>query len=242
MPRQPKNVTVVRQIRMVTGMKQKEFAKFIGMNRHNYQSLENGRLPWTPAVEKKILKATGALPASCFIHLGEGVIDFPVAVEEANHEYAREHWENWKRKGRPGLPNHRTSDLAAAFTTWCEVLLEAADAVTLSKLDQVYEHICNLLTEARKNFGLESETNRILAARPITNKFRLTYGQLRRSPDLAKKAKFKDKNHHPDGSIVANDDKLEVSITTYPTWSPSTNPLPKPSQPSAPVSRKRRSA
>jgi transcriptional regulator with XRE-family HTH domain len=217
MPRKPKTRTAVRLVREATGMTMKEFAAFLGLNLNTYQSLELGRLELGPERAYEIRRATGA---KVFNPRATVVLD------HENRPYTKKSFDKWhgpksKRPDANATGQQRTQQLAG----WIEVLMEAAERS--GNLDAVFLRIAERVTAIREEFGLETETTKLLKARPMFTTYGgkgsgLTYGYLRDNPEVAKALGFKD------DKAALRDDEIERPLEqkVIVPWSPEVLPVP----------------
>jgi transcriptional regulator with XRE-family HTH domain len=118
MPRQPKTITPVRIVRDATGMKQEDFAAFLGLRRaerSKYQRIENGREKPGADLKYMIMRATGA-----------DLFRASVPLDLKDRPYTKESFKEWQQRPNRKMPPAAWAERLAG---WMEVLFEAAEAV-----------------------------------------------------------------------------------------------------------------
>jgi transcriptional regulator with XRE-family HTH domain len=92
MARPPKFIHPLRRLRSVIGLSQKAFAEFIGVPSPTIEATENGRLPMSKRLAKRIYWATGIK----YSELVKGVN--AKLVNNAGKKYSLRHFRDWQKE------------------------------------------------------------------------------------------------------------------------------------------------
>src|SRR5258708_4342367 len=91
MAKHPKRLTPLRQVRLASGLHQREFAATVGIKYDLYQSLELGRTPLTAENALRIFDHTGAVPGTLDHKSSEN------AVAADGKPYSESAWKSWTK-------------------------------------------------------------------------------------------------------------------------------------------------
>ena len=220
MAKQPKTITPLRQVRIATGLSQKQFAERVRINYHSYESLELGRgtLKWEDA--RKIQRETGALPHSLDPKRSRCAMFF----SDHPTPYSERSWRDWNKRGKRSIEKE-ASNFAQDLIGWTQLL--CLSAIQNEKFWDLHESFAKALIACAEECGLNIQKALSRELRYTRQRLSYTYGELRRNPNLAQAVGFKDESY-VGGRIIANDDvwRTSVSIADYP-WDPrSAMPMP----------------
>src|SRR6478609_8604705 len=91
MAMKPKTCTPLRQVRLASGLSQREFAERVGIRYELYHSLELGRAALTEVNAGRIFDATGVAPSTLEPKRNRG------ALALNGKPYSQETWRSWQR-------------------------------------------------------------------------------------------------------------------------------------------------
>jgi|ERR1044071_1343754 transcriptional regulator with XRE-family HTH domain len=200
--RKPKSETPLRQVRLASGLSQKEFAAYLGLGVDLYHSLELGRVTLTKQKAQSIALKTGADPQSLDPKASK------LAIGDDNEPYTARTWKALQR-GKSLWPWAKVE----AVIQWMEFLCRIAERE--HKLTELCFELSDCLTKARDNVGLRSVVMCELGRTNATMGVASDYGYLRANKMFAKKVGFTDANNLvPDNAVWSG----QFSYT--PSWSP----------------------
>jgi transcriptional regulator with XRE-family HTH domain len=210
MPKVPKTVTPLRQLRLFTSHTQKEFAKLVGIKLENYSKLERGLSTLTPKNGHRIHQLTGALGAS----LDHRKSKFPQSHN--GKPYSSEYWQ-WWRQWKKHVYEQATLGLVRDLLGWVQFACDVARKE--GKLTELHTALAQALGSCCVECGLASAVNLELRKVKLTLKVSRRYGELRGNKRLAAEFGFTDKKYH-NGQIVTDDDIWRGMISERAYWQP----------------------
>jgi len=197
-------------VREASGLKQKEFADLIGLGRHLYEKLEEGRARLTPENALLIFEQTGAIPTS----LDHRTSSVPLSIKGRTYSGA-----SWRSRRKYLARFERIAwPIATYLVKWTHFLLDAAEKN--GKLKQTHRALARALREVAADCGLEAVVLRELARTKLRVKLDFTYGDLRKGKLLAKAVGFVNQEYR-NGKIICDDEKWEGTVTSPVRWDPS---------------------
>lgn len=205
--RKPTNMTPLRQVRKSSGLSQKQFAEYLGINLHSYHSMELGRIGLTKKKAEAISQKTGATRKSIDHRTSQQALDFSGAP------YTRASWDIWQRRG---LDWNGPMGRVANVFDWLRFLVEIA--ARENKVNEVSFELAECVTQVMERLDLRTPVEQELRRSKVKVGLICTYGDLRRDGKLAKMAGFKD------DPTVSDDAQWEERpvISYIATWEPQT--------------------
>ena len=194
MPRKPRFIHPVRQVRTCLGYSQPAFAKLIGCSAIAIQRIENGTLQLSRRLANSILEATGADPVT--LRAGRDA----KAMDMMGQEYSKESLELYKNT----LPctEYELKYYRYKLILYLEMLLIASNRTNNVKTYPVNAAIQEAFLKIAQDFDLEKSIHNFLIEEGRL--YRRTYrvSDLRKFPEYARIRGFKDnKRYKPDKLI-----------------------------------------
>src|ERR1041385_5479285 len=150
--RKPKRETPLRQVRVATDMRQKEFAAYLGIRFDLYHSLELDRVGLTKSNADSISQKTGATPESIDPTKSKVARDFDGVP------YATESWKKWKHRGIGWAgPWQRVQNIF----DWARFLCAVAEKQ--GKFEEFSFELSDCLTKAMEKYDLRRPVEREFA-------------------------------------------------------------------------------
>lgn len=194
MPRKPKFIHPVRQVRTSIGRTQAAFARLVGCSTVTVQRVENGSLKLSEKLANAIMEATGADPAS----LQSGPSG--KALDMRGEEYSKSSFEFY-RKVMPG-GEREFQHFALILSHQIQLMLMASNRTNVMKMRAVYAALQNSFLKLASDFALTDGINRHLIAAGSVDKRKYRVSDLRKFPDFARIIGYKDdKRFRPDKLI-----------------------------------------
>lgn len=194
MPRKPRFIHPVRQLRTCLGYSQPAFAKLIGCSAVAIQRIENGTLQLSRKLANSILEATGADPVSLLAGREAKALDM------MGGEYSKESLAFY----RALLPCSEKELKFYLHKTiqYLELLLIASNRSNQIKTNAVNNAIQDSFQKIAEDFNLEKPIHNFLIEQGSVDKRIYRVSDLRKFPEYARILGFKDnKRYKPDKRI-----------------------------------------
>jgi DNA-binding XRE family transcriptional regulator len=191
MPRKPKFIHPVRQVRNCLGHTQPSFAKLIGCSPPTIQRIESGTLPLSRKLAISILEATGADPVSLLVGPDAK------AKDVMGHEYSKKSYDFYKNAIRFDEMEMRI--LLLKIFHQLQLLYHASNCGGKFKTYVLNSALQNALCQLASDFNLTGTINRILIDAGQFHKRIYRIGDLRKFSEYAAILGYKDdKSYAPD--------------------------------------------
>jgi transcriptional regulator with XRE-family HTH domain len=194
MPRKPRFIHPVRQVRTCLGYSQPAFARLIGCSAVAIQRIENGTLQLSRKLANSILEATGADPVSLLAGHDAKAMDM------MGCEFNKKSHESYKGV----LPCIEKELKFYLYKTiqYLELLLIASNRLNQIKMNAVNHAIQESFQKIAENFNLEKGIHNFLIEQGSVDKKNYRVSDLRKFPEYARILGFKDnKRYKPDKLI-----------------------------------------
>ena len=194
MPRKPRFVHPVRQVRTCLGHSQPAFARLVGCSAVAIQRIENGTLQLSTKLANSIMEATGADPVSLRAGLDARALDM------LGHDYSRQSYESYK--GVLPFNDDELRVLLRKLVQYCQLLLIASNRGSKFKSYVVNSAIQEALSKVADDFNLLSSIHSFLIENGSVDKRIYRVSDLRKFSAYARILGFKDnKRFKPDKRI-----------------------------------------
>lgn len=193
MPRKPRFLHPVRQVRNCLGHTQESFAKLIGCSAITVQRIENGSLKLSPRLAERIMDATGALPRS--------LLRGKSALGMEGQPYSKEAHDAFIN-----LPLNHEVDFqhyVIAAKRYLHLLLMGAHRAPRGKFYACFDSFTRFLKQAADEFDLEKHIDGFLKEQGSALTCIYLVRDLRRFPEYARILGYKDnKRFKPDRQVT----------------------------------------
>lgn len=194
MPRKPRFIHPVRQVRTCLGLSQPAFAKLIGCSAVAVQRIENGSLPLSRKLAISILEATGADPVSLLAgHDAK-------ALDTMGDEYTKDSYEISKI-----IPPYNQKEMLSLFIKifhQIQLLFLASNRGGRFKVYAINSALQKALMNLADNFDLTNSIKTILIENRDFDRRKYRVSDLRKFSEYAHILRYKDdKRYKPDKLI-----------------------------------------
>jgi transcriptional regulator with XRE-family HTH domain len=194
MPRKPRFIHPVRQVRTCLGYSQPAFAKLIGCSAAAVQRIENDKLPLSRKLANSILEATGADPVT--LRAGREA----KAMDMMGKEYTKQSLEFYR--GVLPCTEKELKFYLHKSIQYLELLLIASNRSNQIKTYAVNAAIQDSFQKIADDFSLEKPIHNFLIEKGSVDKRIYRVRDLRKFPEYARIVGFKDnKRYKPDKLI-----------------------------------------
>lgn len=200
----PKRTTPLRQVRLASGLIQKEFAQYLGFGRETYHSLELGRIGLTREKAETISEKTGAAPGSLDCKKSQEARDLHGAP------YTSVTWDSWQHRDIGFAGPMKRIENAMDWLRFLAIIAEKQN-----KLCSLSFELADCLTKAIDKLDLRGAVERELRRTKMRVGLICSFKDLRQNPRLAKEAGFKDND-----PSVPDEATWTGLITRDPSWDP----------------------
>jgi len=194
MPRKPKFIHPVRQVRTCLGLSQPAFAKLIGCAAVTVQRVEIGTLPLSPKLAISIFEATGADAASLL-----GGPDAK-ALDTRGHPYTKE--ANTFSRSVPGYDEKEFKLLLIKIFHQLQLLFLASNRGGKFKMYTVNSALQAALMKIADDFHLTQSIRNILIETGNSEKRKYRVTDLRKFPEYARVLGYQDDKHYKPDKLV----------------------------------------
>ena len=191
MPKRPRFIHPVRQVRTCLAHTQASFAKLLGCAAITIQRIENGPLRLSEKLANTILETTGANPTA----LLKGK-----ALDRDGKPFTKESSE--KYKALVSCVDSRQHHRQTLFS-WIELLLIASERAGQSKMDAVVANIQIFLKKLAADFNLDKNIKGFLVEHGSVRKRSYRVSDLRKFPAYAKIIGYTDNKRFKPEKILA---------------------------------------
>src|SRR5208282_1403616 len=178
MPRKPRFIHPVRQVRTCLGFSQPAFAKLVGCSAVAIQRIENGTLQLSRKLANSILEATGADPFT--LRAGREAN----AMDMMGHEYTKQSYEFYK--GVIPCTEKELKFHLYKLIHYLELLLIASNRVNQIKTYAVNGAIQESFQKIAEDFNLEKGIHNFLIEQRSVDKRIYRVSDLRKFPEYAR--------------------------------------------------------
>jgi DNA-binding XRE family transcriptional regulator len=191
MPKRPRFIHPVRQVRTCLAHTQASFAKLLGCAAITIQRIENGPLRLSEKLANTILETTGANPTA----LLKGK-----ALDRDGKPFTKESSEKYKALAScvDSRQHHRQT-----LFSWIELLLIASERAGQSKMDAVVANIQIFLKKLAVDFNLDKNIKGFLVEHGSVRKRSYRVSDLRKFPAYAKIIGYTDNKRFKPEKILA---------------------------------------
>jgi DNA-binding XRE family transcriptional regulator len=193
MPKRPRFIHPVRQVRTCLSHTQASFAKLLGCATITVQRVENGSLRLSEKLANTILEATGTNPTALLKGNALDMDGKPFTKESSD-----------KFKALVSCIDNRQHYRQMLFS-WIELMLIASERAGQSKTDAVMANIQTFLKKLAVDFNLDKNIKGFLVEHGSIKKRSYRVSDLRKFPAYAKIIGFKDNRRFKPDKIVAFD-------------------------------------
>jgi transcriptional regulator with XRE-family HTH domain len=194
MPRKPRFIHPVRQVRTCLGYSQPAFAKLVGCSAVAIQRIENGTLQLSRKLANSILEATGADPST--LRAGREA----KAMDMMGHEYSKKSLEFYR--GVLPCTEKELKFHLYKIIQYLELLLIASNRSNQIKTYAVNGAIQESFQKIAEDFNLEKAIHNFLIEQGRVDKRIYRVSDLRKFPEYARILKFKDNKRYKPGKLI----------------------------------------
>ncbi|MCX6904154.1 MAG: helix-turn-helix transcriptional regulator, partial [Verrucomicrobia bacterium] len=145
MPRKPRFIHPLRQLRACLGLTQTAFARLIGCSAPAIQRIENGTMPMSHRIAQNILQATGANPTE--LRAGRK----GKALDIFGNPYTKEYYDFYN--SQVPCSDETGQEYLCHLSRWIRLLLLASIRVGGPRTHALFFTLQELLEETARNFG-----------------------------------------------------------------------------------------
>jgi DNA-binding XRE family transcriptional regulator len=194
MPRKPRFIHPVRQVRTCLGYSQPAFAKLVGCSAIAIQRIENGTLQLSPKLAHAIMENTAADPSS--LRAGKDA----TAKDMIGEPYSKKSLA--LLKGVLPFTDKQFGHYLHALIRYLELLLISSNRGSKFKVYGVNAAIQGAFLKIAQDFNLEESIDSFLREKGSMEKRIYRVGDLRKFPDYARIIGFKDNRKYKSEKLI----------------------------------------
>jgi transcriptional regulator with XRE-family HTH domain len=194
MPKKPKFIHPVRQVRTCLGRTQEAFARMLGCSTITIQRIENGSLELSSKLANTIMEATGVDPASLRSGPTGKALDF------SGKEYNKDSFDFYHKALPCDVKEFKY--LVLSLSHYLQLMLLTSNRANQLKMRAVFHEIQNSFVKIAEDFHLKDGIHNYLIENGYVDKRKYRVSDLRKFPEFARIIGYKDdKRFSPDKII-----------------------------------------